>query len=93
MPLIRIVKMTFLHDSTSTFQQIFDERKDRIAAFPGCERVELLRSGDVFFTYSIWRDEQALESYRSSELFSSTWSLVKPLFAAKAEAWSAERLW
>jgi quinol monooxygenase YgiN len=93
MPLIRIVKMSFKPDNTETFQEIFDERKEQIAGYPGCEKVELLRSGDIFFTYSVWRDEEALESYRNSALFNATWALVKPLFAAKAEAWSAQKLW
>ena len=92
MPLIRIVKMTFREDAIAAFQKIFDERKERIAAAPGCASVELLRDGNVFFTYSIWEGEAALEAYRNSELFISTWSLVKPLFLTKADAWSVRKV-
>ena len=93
MSLIRIVKMTFRPEAVGEFQKIFDERKERIAAAPGCASVELLHDdANIFFTYSVWEDEVALETYRESELFISTWSLVKPLFAAKAEAWSVRKV-
>ena len=88
MPLIRIVKMTFQEDKVNKFRELFDERKELIASFPGCSRVELLNVDNIFFTYSVWEDATALEAYRTSELFQSTWAVVKPLFAAKAEAWS-----
>ena len=92
MPLIRIVKMTFREDAVDTFRRIFDERKEKIAGFPGCSRLELLNDKNIFFTYSIWEDEAALEQYRTSELFQSTWSLTKKLFAVKAEAWSVRKV-
>ena len=92
MSLIRIVKMTFKPESVEAFQKIFDERKKRIAAAPGCTSVELLRADNIFFTYSVWEDEVALETYRTSELFTTTWELVKPLFQSKAEAWSVRKV-
>src|SRR3984885_9418732 len=93
MSLIRIVKMTFKEESITEFQRIFDERKERIAAAPGCSSVELLHDDrNIFFTYSLWEDEIALEDYRASELFTSTWALVRPLFKHKAEAWSVRKV-
>ncbi len=93
MSLIRVVKMTFHPEHTDTFRQIFDARKEKIASFPGCSKVELLNEGNVFFTYSIWQRPEALEAYRQSELFQSTWALVKPLFSARPEAWSLRKEW
>jgi len=93
MSLIRIVKMTFQPEQVETFQHIFEERKERIASFPGCTSLELLQHDNIFFTYSKWDDADALEKYRNSELFRSTWSLVKPLFSAKTEAWSVKKVW
>jgi quinol monooxygenase YgiN len=92
MSLIRIVKMTFKPEHIETFLHIFEEKKERIASFPGCSKLELLREGDIFFTYSVWDDAAALERYRTSELFQSTWALVKPLFSAKTEAWSVRKV-
>lgn len=89
----RIVKMTFLEDKTEVFLKIYLERKERISGFEGCSGVELLRSKypeNVFFTYSHWQDEAALEKYRQSDLFQDTWALVKPIFGEKAEAWTVE---
>ena len=92
MSLIRIVKMTFQPDQVETFRHIFEERKERIASYPGCADLQLLSDGNIFFTYSTWDDKASLEHYRNSELFRSTWALVKPLFAAKAEAWSVRKV-
>ena len=92
MSLIRIVKMTFHPQYIETFRHVFEERKERIASFPGCTKLELLNEGNIFFTYSVWDEAAALEKYRTSELFHSTWALVKPLFSAKTEAWSVRKV-
>ena len=91
MPIIRLVKMTFQEENVNRFRELFDERKDLIASFPGCSQLELLNVQNIFFTYSIWQDANALEVYRKSDLFLSTWALVKPLFESKAEAWSLNK--
>lgn len=83
--------MTFRPDAVGEFLLIFEEIKEKIRSVDGCRRMELFRQvgqPNVLFTISQWDDEQALEAYRHSALFASTWSRVKPLFAAPAEAWS-----
>jgi hypothetical protein len=89
----RIVKMTFQQDHIEDFLHIFETSKNLIRQFPGCLHLELLRQegqADVMFTFSIWEEPAALERYRQSELFQTTWSKTKVLFAAKPEAWSLE---
>lgn len=90
----RIVKMTFREDAVKTFlEEIFESSKGRIRAFPGCQHMELLQQigqPNVLFTLSIWDDEAALEAYRQSELFQTTWAKTKILFAEKAETWSVQ---
>lgn len=89
--LIRIVKMEFRPAEIERFLAIFAERRERIRAFPGCTHLALWRdqqNGHVFFTYSHWESAAALEAYRQSVFFKSTWALTKPLFAARAAAWS-----
>lgn len=90
----RIVKMTFREEAVETFlHDVFEHSKDRIRAFPGCRHMELLRNlnqPNMLFTLSIWDNEAALEAYRQSELFRTTWAKTKILFAEKAEAWSVE---
>ena len=85
--------MTFRPEAVDTFlTEVFEVSKDRIRSFPGCRHMELLRHvqhPNVLFTLSIWDGEDALEAYRNSELFKNTWAKTKPLFAHKAEAWSA----
>jgi heme-degrading monooxygenase HmoA len=87
----RIVKMTFRPEHTVQFENIFREKRNLIAASEGCHGVMLLRdisNSDIFFTYSKWMSEEALNNYRKSELFKSTWSETKRLFSDKPEAWS-----
>lgn len=91
--IVRIVKMTFQKEKTADFIAVFNEAKNKIAAFNGCAGVELMRdviNPEVFFTYSKWKNLEALENYRRSALFKETWAQTKKLFTAKAEAWSVE---
>lgn len=91
--MIRLVKMTFRPENTGAFEKLFNEVKDTIREFPGCLHVELLQDmnrPEIYFTRSIWESENALEAYRKSELFASTWARTKALFMENAEAWSTE---
>ncbi len=91
--LIRIVRMTFRPDELDTFMAIFSRSHAKIRAFPGCQHLDLLRDLDnpnVRMTYSLWESPDALEAYRQSELFRTTWAATKALFAEKPTAFSAE---
>jgi hypothetical protein len=92
----RIVKMTFQPALVDEFLAIFEESSPKIRLFPGCLHLELWRSTEtgtaVLFTYSHWESEQALQEYRQSALFSTTWARTKVLFAAKPEAWTVENI-
>ena len=93
--MIRIVKMTFQEDKVAEFLANFDTVKQHIRDFDGVNRLELLKDkscDNIYFTYSFWESEQHLENYRHSDLFKSVWAKTKPLFAAKAEAWSVDQL-
>jgi hypothetical protein len=89
----RIVKMTFQADKIETFKTLFNERKEQIRGFDGCEYLELLQDvnlPNIFFTYSFWNNETDLDAYRHSELFKDTWAKTKVLFDGKPEAWSVD---
>ncbi len=89
--LIRIVRMTFQVEKVADFLAIFENSKEKIRHFEGCHHLELLRDVEhphIFSTYSHWENEQALESYRQSELFRKTWAATKLLFAEKPTAFS-----
>ena len=92
--IIRIVKMSFKEDEIQNFLKIFELQKKHIASFEGCSHVSLLNDTNeknVFFTYSYWEDEAALERYRNSDFFNNIWSEVKLKFNKKPEAWSLEK--
>ncbi len=85
--------MVFKAEHADEFIGIFNQRKHLIASFEGCTGVQLFRDIDnpgIFFTYSTWADKESLEKYRASELFNSTWDIVKKYFNGKPEAWSIE---
>ncbi len=91
----RIVKMEFEKENIPAFLENFEVVKDKIRNFPGCKFLELYRDNNeetIFFTYSRWNDEADLENYRTSELFKGVWSVTKPMFRKKAEAWSVDTL-
>ncbi len=93
--LVRIVKLTFQEDKIVDFLKNFNEIKHQIRGFEGNEFLELYQDKQdarVFFTYSYWKDEAALEEYRKSALFNEVWSFTKTLFADKPEAWSVDKL-
>lgn len=92
--LIRIVKMTFNPSKVEDFKSMFDQTKEKIRGFEGCSYLELyqdLKHPHIFFTYSYWENEEALERYRHSELFKAVWKQTKQGFSAKPEAWSLSR--
>ena len=92
---VRIVKMSFEPKHIDEFLKNFELNKTKIRKFEGCQFLELYRdknNTNVFFTYSYWNSEADLESYRHSELFKNVWSKTKPLFNAKPEAWSVDKL-
>lgn len=92
--IIRIVKMEFRSDAVSTFLQLFEERKQLIRSFEGCQHLELWHHAtveNIFFTYSHWESEQALDKYRFSALFKDTWAKTRILFSEKPEAWSVNQ--
>ncbi len=87
----RIVKLSFREEEVPKFLALFQESKESIRSFSGCQHLELLRSTtseNVFFTYSYWDDDEHLEAYRASPFFKSTWSRTKKLFSDKPQAWS-----
>ena len=89
--IVRIVKMVFRPECVTDFVTLFEERKELIRNFEGCRHLQLWRqegSLNVYFTYSHWDSEAALDHYRVSELFKQTWGRTKALFLEKAEAWS-----
>ncbi|MGD1947898.1 MAG: putative quinol monooxygenase [Croceivirga sp.] len=89
--LIRIVKLTFSEENISSFEAIFEETKEMIRNFDGCQFLELYQDNEnpnVFFTYSKWTDDSYLQGYRNSDVFTSVWSRTKVLFSERPEAWS-----
>jgi len=89
--LIRTVRMTFRPDELDAFRTLFEEASPRIRAFPGCRRLELWKDAhapNILSTYSHWESEAALDAYRQSELFKTTWAKTKLFFAAPPVAHS-----
>ena len=87
--------MGFYKQNIDHFLYNFNQVKHQIRAFEGCHFLELYRDihdPTVYFTYSYWENEEALELYRKSELYNTVWSKTKPLFSKPAKAWSVEKM-
>jgi len=91
----RIVRLEFQPDKTQNFEGIFQESKSFIKAFDGCLYLELCKDvavDNVYYTVSHWKDAEALEAYRQSELFTHTWARTKALFSEKPKAYSLQSI-
>lgn len=89
--LLRIVRMEFQPEKLQDFLTIFNNSKQLIRAFSGCDYLALhsdAQNPNVRYTYSKWTSEDALNEYRNSALFGTTWAATKVLFAAKPQAFS-----
>lgn len=87
----RIVKLTLTPSHYLEFTALYTEAQKTIRTFEGCIELGLfcdVQQPNVVFTLSKWQSEKDLNHYRYSEFFKGIWSTVKPMFAAKAEAWS-----
>ncbi|MBX2963800.1 MAG: antibiotic biosynthesis monooxygenase [Cyclobacteriaceae bacterium] len=92
--LIRIVRMHFTEAGVDEFLQIFDIHKEAIRNFEGCNHLQLLKDlkdSNTYTTLSYWKDEESLNRYRKSELFSNVWGRVKTLFAERSQAFSLQK--
>ena len=90
----RVVKMSFQEEKIDEFISNFEANKEKIRNFSGCLHLELwndIKDKNVFFTYSHWESEDALNSYRHSEMFKGVWAKTKILFNEKPEAWSVDK--
>ena len=91
----RIVKLSIKAENKQKLIALFLNYKNKIILSEGCLSVELLQDKNdenTFFTYSKWENNEALENYRSSELFAIIWPKVKLLFNLKAQAWTVSKL-
>lgn len=91
----RVVRMDFDPGKVDEFMAIFNRTKHLIRNFPGIKNLELHRDANlpnVFYTYSIWENVEALEQYRMSDLFQNVWKQTKALFQAPPQAFSLSRV-
>ncbi|WP_420575995.1 putative quinol monooxygenase [Ekhidna sp.] len=91
--LLRIVRMDFDPKKVNDFLELFENVKEKIVNFPGCNHLELCKDAKldhVYYTFSKWESEGDLEKYRHSELFEDTWAKTKVLFGGKPLAYSLD---
>ena len=87
--------MSFQPEKLETFLAVFNDSKPYISKAEGCLHLELMQmpeTPNVIFTFSFWRSEGDLNSYRHSELFAKTWKKTKVLFNDKPQAWTLKSL-
>lgn len=89
----RVVRMSFRAEMVPAFLETFKKAEDRIRHFEGCVSLKLVRDEDhenIYSTVSVWQNAAALEKYRQSELFKTTWQAAKEGFADKPVAFSLQ---
>jgi quinol monooxygenase YgiN len=89
--LVRVVQLHLQPESVPQFLEVFANHQKKIRENPGCISVQLLQLDQDpghLATLSHWTSQEALDHYRHSEFFKKLWSTVKPMFSAKAQAFS-----
>mgnify|MGYP001566648851 CR=1 FL=1 len=89
--ILRLVKMRFKPEETSSFLSYFETIKEDITSMPGILKLKMYQDTEdqnVVFTHSLWLNEQSLAAYRNSETFREIWPQTKAKFASKPLAWS-----
>ncbi len=92
MNLLRVVRMTFEEKYIEDFITNFEENKQKIRHFEGCNHLELWQDAHnpcIFLTYSHWESEEKLNNYRKSQLFGEVWAKTKQWFSEKPIAFSS----
>lgn len=87
----RIVRLEFDPERVTEFTEFFAKNRPTIASFPGCVSLDLFKDAalpNVYYTFSLWESEAALEAYRHSDTFRLLWSFAKARFAGKPLAYS-----
>jgi len=87
--------MSFQPEMVDEFLLLFNKNQNQIRNFEGCYHLELWRDkkdSNIFFTYSHWESEAALNKYRHSALFEGVWKNTKSKFNAKPLAWSFDQI-
>lgn len=93
--IVRIVELDIDPEKMALANELLREVAPKVRSMPGCSHLEILRgvhNKSRITTYSHWDAESDLNAYRDSETFITFWKSIKPLFQAKARAWSSERL-
>jgi quinol monooxygenase YgiN len=91
----RIVRLEFHPEKIGEFMTFFNANRKTIAAFPGVISLDFYKDAsldNVYYTFSIWESEEALELYRDSEIFKSLWGFAKQRFSGKPLAYSLAEL-
>lgn len=91
MLLRRIVRLEFDPARVAEFTVFFTQNRETIASFPGCVSLDLFRDAEaenVYYTFSLWESEAALEAYRHSDTFRNLWAFAKARFSGKPQAYS-----
>ena len=87
--------MSIIEDKIEEFLSNFNQNKNKIRNFKGCQFLELYQDkndDNIFFTYSYWNLEEDLENYRKSDFFQNVWSKTKILFNETPQAWSVNKI-
>lgn len=91
----RIVQLTFKEEKVDAFLDHFEKVKTKIRNFEGCHYLTLYQDQykkNMFFTYSIWESEIALNNYRNSMFFIKVWETTKQLFKEQPKAWTLNNI-
>lgn len=90
----RIIKLA-TKDTPEDFMEYMNEVIPEFSAMEGCQQVEVLRgkiNEHIFFIYTIWKNNTALNKFRHSEFNQVFWNKLMEMSESRPQVWSVENI-
>jgi heme-degrading monooxygenase HmoA len=90
----RIIKLT-VNIAPEDFLKYMESIKSDFDDFEGCKQLEVLRGkidGDVFFIYTTWEKNVALNIFRRSDFNKKFWKKLLDVSQSRPQVWSVENI-
>jgi quinol monooxygenase YgiN len=93
--IVRVVELKIEKEKLPLALEKLEAIAPKVRVMEGCSYLEIsngIKDKGMILTYSHWSSIDALNAYRSSEIFRNFWGDIKKLFAEPARAWSLDPL-
>ncbi|OFX61669.1 MAG: hypothetical protein A2046_04560 [Bacteroidetes bacterium GWA2_30_7] len=91
--IVRIVKMQVNESNKVLFKQTLKDYQPLLKKQKGCMQIDMLNDKkikDIYYSYTIWDNEENLKKYKNSDFYKELSSKVLPLCEKEPQAWTVD---